>query len=186
MSETLSGKHIHKVTELYKDENVQFLDLEDEDDSMAGFINSQPFAQGECISSTVFDSLVAVAYFNPGATALFEKLVTGGSVNQAKPKQKGNRPTRRFTLSSGPEPKPSLYRPRFMQISLQNSQYEEFHKCKFSKLFEALLQQKQLCIGIYRRINEGNAFSKRFVITSPPHNMELQPTDNIFIMVAYK
>ena len=186
MSETLSGKHIHKVTELYKDENVQFLDLEDEDDSIAGFINSQPFAQGECISSTVFDSLVAVAYFNPGATALFEKLVTGGSVNQAKPKQRGNRPTRRFTVSTAPEPKPSLYRPRFLQISLQSPEYEKFHDAKFSELFEALLEEKQLCIGIYRRIKEEYVFSKRFVITSPPHNMELRPTDSIFIMVTYK
>ena len=74
---------------MYKEENVQFLDLEDEDDSVQGFINSQPFAQGECISSTVFDLLVGVAYFNPGATTLFEKLlVIGGSVNQANPKQK--------------------------------------------------------------------------------------------------
>ena len=185
MSETLSGKHIHKVTELYKDENVQFLDLEDEDDSMAGFINSQPFAQGECISSTVFDSLVAVAYFNPGATALFEKLVTGGSVSQAKPKQKGNRSTRRFTLSSAPEPKPSLYRPRFLQISLQDPNYQQFHSCRFSELFQALLEKQELCIGIFRQMKEGNVFSKRYVITSPPHNMKLKPTDNIFVMVTH-
>jgi len=185
VGEAMSGKHIHKVTELYKEENVQFLDLEDEDDSVQGFINSQPFAQGECISSTVFDSLVAVAYFNPGATALFEKLVTGGSVNQAKPKQK--RKTRRFTLTATPpEPKPSLYRPRFMQISLQDPNYERFNSCKFSDLFETLLKENQLCIGIYRRIMEHNEFSKRYVITSPPHNLELRPTDNIFVMVSYK
>ena len=185
MSETLSGKHIHKVTELYKEENVQFLDLEDEDDSIAGFINSEPFIQGECISSTVFDSLVAVAYFNPGATALFEKLVTGGSVSQAKPKQKGNRSTRRFTLSSAPEPKPSLYRPRFLQISLQDPNYQQFHSCRFSELFQALLEKQELCIGIFRQMKEGNVFSKRYVITSPPHNMKLKPTDNIFVMVTH-
>ena len=187
MSETLSGKYIHKVTELYKDENVQFLDLEDEDDSMAGFINSQPFAQGECISSTVFDSLVAVAYFNPGATALFKKLVTGGSVNRAKPKQKGSkRATCRFTVSTAPDPKPSLYRPRFLQISLEKPDYQKFHGYKFFELFEALLEEKQLCIGIYRRINENNAFSKRYVITSPSHYMQLKPSDNIFVLVTCK
>ena len=187
MSETLSGKHIHKVTELYKDENVQFLDLEDEDDSIAGFINSQPFAQGECISSTVFDSLVAVAYFNPGATALFEKLVTGGSVNQAKPKQRRTkRATCRFTVSTAPEPKPTLYHPQFLQISLEKPDYQKFHGYKFSELFETLLEEKQLCIGIYRRINENNAFSKRYVITSPSHYMKLKPSDNIFVLVTCK
>ena len=186
MSETLSGKHIHKVTELYKEENVQFLDLEDEDDSIAGFINSEPFIQGECISSTVFDSLVAVAYFNPGATALFEKLVTGGSVSQAKPKQKGNRSTRRLTQSyTERPPKPSLYRPRFLQISLQDPDYQQFHSCRFSELFQALLEKQELCIGIFRQMKEGNVFSKRYVITSPPHNMKLKPTDNIFVIVTH-
>ena len=185
-SETLSGKYIHKVTELYKEENVQFLDLEDEDDTIAGFINSEPFTQGECISSTVFDSLVAVAYFNPGATALFEKLVTGGSVNQAKPKQKGNKGSRRLTASyTERPPKPSVYRPRFLQISLQNPDYQKFHNRKFSELFQALLEKQELCIGIFRQFKEQNAFSKRYVITSPPHNMPLKPTDNIFVMVTY-
>ena len=185
VGEATSGKNIHKVTELYKEENVQFLDLEDEDDSVGGFINSQPFAQGECVSSTVFDSLVAVAYFNPGATALFEKLVTGGSVNQAKPKQKQKK-TRRLTLTSAPEPKPSLYRPRFLQISLENPDYQQFHNSRFPELFQALMEEKKLCIGIYRRIMEENMFSKRYVITSPPHHMQLKPTDNIFVMVTDK
>lgn len=173
-----TGRHIHKVTELYKDENVQFLDLEDEDDNAEGFINSQPFAQGECVSSTVFDSLVAVAYFNPGATALFEKLVTGGSVNQAKPR---NRKTRRFTLTSSTreQPKPSLYRPRFLQISVP----EKFHNRKFTELFESLLEEKKLCIGIYRQMEEKEF--KRYVITAPTHNLLLRPTDYIFVMVSY-
>lgn len=184
VGEASSGKHIHKVTELYKEENVQFLDLEDEDDSAQGFINSQPFAQGECVSSTVFDSLVAVAYFNPGATALFEKLVTGGSVNQAKPKQKQKK-TRRFTINATPEPKPSSYRPRFMQMSLQKPDYQRFRNRKFSDVFETLLEEKQLCVGIYRQV-EDSKFSKRYVITSPPHSMQLKPTDNIFVMVSYK
>ena len=182
--EAKRGKDIHRVTELYKEENVQFLDLEDEDDSASGFINSQPFAQGECVSSTVFDSLVAVAYFNPGATALFEKLVTGGSVNQAKPKQKQKQKrSRRFTIST-PEPKPSLYRPRFMQISLEN--HHKYHNCTFSHLFEVLLEQKQLCVGIYRRIMENDPLSKRYVITSPPREMRIKPTDNLFVMISYK
>ena len=185
VGEAMSGKHIHKVTELYKEENVQFLDLEDEDDDASGFINSQPFAQGECVSSTVFDSLVAVAYFNPGATALFEKLVTGGSVNQAKPKQKQKK-TRRFTITTTTEPKPSLYRPRFLQISLEDPDYQKFQNCTFYEIFEALLEEKRLCIGIYRRIMEHNMFSKRYVITSPPHHMELKPTDNVFVMISYK
>jgi len=49
------------------------------------FIASQSFACGKCVSSSVFDSLVGAA---PGSTALFEKLVTGGSMYPTKPTTK--------------------------------------------------------------------------------------------------
>jgi len=178
----LTGKHINKVTELYRRENVEFLDLGDDDDA-ASFIASQPFAQGECVSSTVFDSLVGVAYFNPGATALFEKLVTGGNVYQAKPKQRKR--TYLFKCSIFEE-KPSSYQPRFLLISLESPEYEKFRHQNFAKLFENLLEEKKLCIGIYRRITPHNEFSKRYVITSPNQELVLMPTDNIFVLISFK
>jgi len=180
-----SGKQINKVTELYREENVEFLDLGDDDDAPT-FIASQPFAQGECVSSTVFDSLVGVAYFNEGATALFEKLVTGGTVNQAKSKQK--RKTRRLTYTTSSGEKPSFYRPQFLQISLEKPEYEKFHNQKFAMLFESLLYEKEkgLCIGIHRRIDPDKMISKRFVITSPEHDMILLPSDNIFVLTSVK
>ncbi|XP_065919143.1 calcium-activated potassium channel subunit alpha-1a-like isoform X2 [Dysidea avara] len=174
---------INKVTELYREENVEFLDLGDDDDA-ASFIASQPFAQGECISSTVFDSLVAVAYFNPGATALFEKLVTGGSVNQAKAKQ--IRKTRRLTYTTSSGEKPSFYRPRFLLISLERPEYEQFCNQIFAMLFESFLEEKKLCIGIYRCIDPDKASSKRFVITLPEHDMVLMQSDQIFVLVSFK
>ena len=179
----LTGKHINKVTELYREENVEFLDLGDDDDA-ASFIASQPFAQGECVSSTVFDSLVGVAYFNPGATALFEKLVTGGSINQAKSKQK--RKTRRLTYTTSSGEKPSFYRPRFLLISLDSQEYEQFQNQTFAMLFKSLLEEQKLCIGIYRLIDQKKAMSKRFVITSPDHDMFLMPNDKIFVLVSFK
>ena len=188
----LSNRCIHKVTELYKGENVQFLDLEDEDDS-EDFIMSQPFAQGECISSTIFDSLVAMAYFNHGATALFKNLVTSGVVNQARRIHKQKKGYQyQFALPSTPEPEPSLYRPRFLQVSLENPDYHKFHHKMFPYVFEMLLREKKLCIGIYRLLTKEEKETKkeikqnkRYVITSPPNDMSLKPTDIIFIMVTY-
>ena len=179
----LNDRYIRKVTELYKGENVQFLDLEDEDDS-EDFIMSQPFAQGECISSTIFDSLVAMAYFNHGAIALFKNLVTSGSINQAKRIQKlKSDHQHQFILPSTPEPKPSLYRPRFLQVFLDNPLNKKFHNMKFADVFEIFLNDKKLCIGIYRLHDQTKKENKnkRYVITSP-HNMELKSTDIIFIM----
>jgi len=183
-SNALTGKHINKVTELYREENVEFLDLGDDDDAATSFIASEPFAQGECVSSTVFDSLVGVAYFNPGATALFEKLVTGGSVNQAKSKQK--RKTRRLTYTTSIGEKPSFYRPRFLLISLDSRGYEHFQNQTFAELFKSLLGQQKLCIGIYRNIDQEKPMSKRFVITSPDHEMVLMPSDKIFVLISFK
>ena len=179
----LNDRSIHKVTELYKGENVQFLDLEDKDDS-ENFITSQPFAQGECISSTIFDSLVAMAYFNPGSTALFKNLVTGGGVNQARRIQKRKKKHQHqfFTLPSASEPKPSLYRPRFLQVSLQNS---EFCGMKFSNVFQIFLKEKKLCIGIYRLQTKKEKENKRYIITSPHNDMTLEEKDIIFVMVTY-
>ena len=187
----LNDRSIYKVTELYKGENVQFLDLEDEDDS-ENFITSQPFAQGECISSTIFDSLVAVAYYNLGSTALFKNLVTSGGVNQARRIQKHKKENQhQFALPSTPEPKPSLYRPRFLQVSLQNS---EFCGMRFSDVFQNFLKQEKLCIGIYRlhdqdkKENENKRKekeNKRYVITSPSNDMILKEKDIIFVMVTY-
>ena len=145
----LNDRSIHKVTDLYKGQNMQFLNLEDENDS-ENFITSQPFAQGECISSTIFDSLVAMAYFNPGSTALFKNLVTGAGVNQATCIRKRKKEYQhQFTLPSTPELKPSLYqyRLRFLRVSLQNS---EFCGVKFFDAFQIFLKEKKFCIGIYR------------------------------------
>jgi len=181
-SMALTGKHVNKVTELYRQENVKFLDLGDDDDA-ASFIASQPFAQGECVSSTVFDSLVGVAYFNPGATALFEKLVTGGNMYQVKPVQKKRAWQLKYATI---EEKPPIYQPCFLQISLEKPGYEKFQCQTFAKLFESLLKENKLCIGIYRRITSQDEFSKRYVITSPNHDLILVPTDNIFVLISFK
>ena len=184
VGDALTGKHINKVTELYREENVEFLDLEDDDEDASTFISSQPFACGECISSSVFDSLVGVAYYNPGATGLFEKLVTGGSISQAKPKLR--KKSRRMTYSTPPKQKPSSYRPRFQQISLDKQEYEQFQRKSFATLFKSLLKEKKLSIGVYRRIESHNEFSKRYVITSPDNNFELQSTDKIIVLESFK
>jgi len=180
--DALTGKHFNKVTELYREENVEFLDLEDDDEDASTFISAQPFACGECISSSVFDSLVGTAYYNPGATGLFEKLVTGGSTSQPKLRKK----SRRMTYSTPPVEKPSSYRPRFQQISLEEPDYQQFQHQTFANLFKSLLEQKKLCIGVYRCIENTKGSPKRYIITSPDHGFNLVPTDKIIVLESYK
>ena len=161
------SKSINRTTELYKEENVRFLDLNDKD-SGKSFVTSHTYAQGDCISSSIFDALVAVTYFNPGVTALFEMLVTG---------ENDSIMCSNCVLSC---------RPRFLQISLQEENYKKFGGLNFLELFAYLLEQRMLCIGISRVLNHqisGCQETKRYVITSP-HNLQLKLDDIIFVLVS--
>ena len=165
-NEIKSGNGINRITELYKEENVRFLDLNDKDNGKYYGI-SHTFAQGASISNSIFDALMAVAYFNPGVTAFFEMLVTGENDSIMY----GNR-----ELSCSP---------RFLQISLQEEKYKKFEGLNFSELFACLLGEKMLCIGISRVMeNQTNSNQlKRYAITSP-HNLPLKPDDNIFVLIS--
>ena len=160
-----SGKGINKITELYKDKNARFLHLNDKD--CTSFVTSHIFAQGECMSNSIFDALVAVTYFNPSITALFEMLVTGGNHSTAY----GN-----HELFSWP---------RFLEISLQEENYKRFEGVNFSELFSYLLEEKMLCIGISRVMeNQINCdHFKRYIITLP-HNLPLKSDDNVIVLVS--
>ena len=160
-----SGKGINKIAELYKDKNARFLDLNDKD--CGSFVTSHTFAQGECMSNSIFDALVAVTFFNPGVTALFEMLVTGGDHSITY----GN-----YELLSWP---------RFSQISLQEENYKRFEGLNFSELFNYQLEKKMLCIGI-SRVMENQAMCdhlKRYIITLP-YNLALKPDDNIIVLIS--
>ena len=160
-----SCKSINRITELYKEENVRFLDLNK--DSGKNFINSHTYAQGECMSNSIFDALVAVTYFNPGVTALFEKMVTGENDTVT---------CSNSVLSCWP---------RFLQISLQENNYKRFEGLNFSELFAYLLEEKMLGIGISRIMENqtNNQCLKRYVISSP-HNLPLKPDDIIFVLIS--
>ena len=157
---------INKTTELYKEENVKFLDLNNKDCGKC-FSTSHTFAQGECVSNSIFDALVAVTYFNPGVTTLFEMLVTGEnrSITYGK-----------CELSCWP---------RFLQISLQENSYKRFEGLNFSELFTYLLEEKMLCIGISRvmEIQTDCGCVKRYIITSP-HNLLLKSNDIIIVLIG--
>lgn len=162
-----SGKCINKITEIFREENVKFLDFNYKD-SGSCFGTSHTFAQGECMSNSIFDALMAVTYFNPGVTTLFEMLVTGENDSIMY----GN-----CELSCWP---------RFLQISLQEEDYKRFEGLNFSELFDYLLEEKMLCIGISRVMESQSSSSghlKRYVISSP-HNLPLKPDDNIFVLIS--
>ena len=162
-----SCKSINRITELYKEENVRFLDLNDKD-SGKNFVTSHTYAQGECMSNSIFDALVAVTYFNPGVTALFEKMVTGENNDSDT--------CSNSVLSCWP---------RFLQISLQEENYKRFEGLNFSELFAYLLEEKMLAIGISRVMeNQTNSQCLKRYVISTPHNLPLKTDDIIFVLIS--
>lgn len=78
----------------------------------------------------------------------------------------------------------TLCRCRVGQISLYDGPLAQFGECgKYGDLFVAALKSYgMLCIGLYRfrdTSSSCDASSKRYVITNPPDDFSLLPTDQV-------
>lgn len=76
------------------------------------------------------------------------------------------------------------FRCRVGQISLYDGPLAQFGECgKYGDLFVAALKSYgMLCIGLYRfrdTSSSCDASSKRYVITNPPDDFSLLPTDQV-------
>ena len=60
---------------------------------------------------------------------------------------------------------------------------------EFGDLFVNSIQQhNMLCLGLYRLHTNGSktmSLNTRFVITFPPRNMRLEPTDLVFVLMQF-
>lgn len=175
------GINVPLITELVNDTNVQFLDQDDEDDPNTELYLTQPFACGTAFAVSVLDSLMSTTYFNANALTLIRSLVTGGAT-----------PELELILAEGaglrggcatPETLAMRNRCRVGQISLYDEPLNKFAQSgRYGDLFvEALRLFGMLCIGIYRVKDptgtEPTASSRRYVITNPPGDFVLMPSD---------
>ncbi|EDW43531.1 GM26618 [Drosophila sechellia] len=79
---------------------------------------------------------------------------------------------------------------RVGQISLYDGPLAQFGECgKYGDLFVAALKSYgMLCIGLYRfrdTSSSCDASSKRYVITNPPDDFSLLPTDQVFVLMQF-
>ncbi|RWS30797.1 calcium-activated potassium channel slowpoke-like isoform X10, partial [Leptotrombidium deliense] len=182
------GANVPLITELINDTNVQFLDQDDDDDPDTELYLTQPFACGTAFAVSVLDSLMSTTYFNANALTLIRSLITGGAT-----------PELELILAEGaglrggystPETLSNRDRCRVGQISLYDGPLAQYGESgKYGELFVGSLRQYgMLCIGVYRfRDNTGSneASSKRFVVTNPPFEFVLQPSDMIFVLMQF-
>merc|ERR1719354_511773 len=183
------GANVPMITELVNDSNVQFLDQDDDDDPDTELYLTQPFACGTAFAVSVLDSLMSTTYFNQNALTLIRSLITGGAT-----------PELELILAEGaglrggystPETLSNRDRCRVGQISLCEGPLSSFGDGgKYIDLFVAALRNYgMLCIGLYRFRDTANAFdasSKRYVITNPPTDFTLLPSDQVYVLQPFE
>jgi len=187
----LYGTSVPMITELVNDSNVQFLDQDDDDDPDTELYLTQPFACGTAFAVSVLDSLMSTTYFNTNALTLIRSLITGGAT-----------PELELILAEGaglrggystPDTLSHRDRCRVGQISLSDGPLATFGEGrKYQDLFVASLRNYgMLCIGLYRLRDAAltsavDATSKRYVITNPPFDFGLLPTDQVYVLLPFE
>ncbi|XP_047109996.1 calcium-activated potassium channel slowpoke [Schistocerca piceifrons] len=182
------GANVPMITELVNDSNVQFLDQDDDDDPDTELYLTQPFACGTAFAVSVLDSLMSTTYFNQNALTLIRSLITGGAT-----------PELELILAEGAglrggystaDSLSNRDRCRVGQISLYDGPLAQYGETgKYGDLFVAALKSYgMLCIGLYRfrdTSSSCDASTKRYVITNPPDDFSLLPTDQVFVLMQF-
>ncbi|XP_077087005.1 calcium-activated potassium channel subunit alpha-1a-like isoform X14 [Siphateles boraxobius] len=184
-----SGNNIPMITELVNDSNVQFLDQDDDDDPDTELYLTQPFACGTAFAVSVLDSLMSATYFNDNILTLIRTLVTGG----ATPELEGLLAEENALRGgySTPQTLANRDRCRVAQLALYDGPFADLGDggCYGDLFCKALKTYNMLCFGIYRlrdaHLGSPSLCTKRYVITNPPYDFELVPTDLIFCLMQF-
>lgn len=172
----------------------------------------QPFACGTAFAVSVLDSLMSTTYFNANALTLIRSLITGGATPELELILAEGAGLRGGY--STPETLANRDRCRVGQLSLFDGPLAHYGEGgKYGDLFVGSLRQYgMLCIGIYRFRDPGGGMahhhhqsspqsrlpsapshadpgpgvsSKRYVITNPPGDFVLNPTDMVFVLMQF-
>jgi len=175
------------LTEVVNDSNIQYLNPDDDDEPGVQLYVTQAFATGTALAVSVLDSIMSTAYYNHQALTLIKSLISGGMT-----------PELEIILAEGAgmEPgyssdkvKEKCNRCRLGQVSLLGSPLERLCDGIYEDLFVAALRDHgMLSIGLYRYLdltNEVEATIARYVITNPPSDFKLHPTDKVFVFIPY-
>ncbi|XP_027579793.1 calcium-activated potassium channel subunit alpha-1 isoform X12 [Pipra filicauda] len=184
-----SGTHILMITELVNDSNVQFLDQDDDDDPDTELYLTQPFACGTAFAVSVLDSLMSATYFNDNILTLIRTLVTGGATPELEALIAEENALRGGY--STPQTLANRDRCRVAQLALYDGPFADLGDggCYGDLFCKALKTYNMLCFGIYRlrdaHLTTPSQCTKRYVITNPPYEFELVPTDLVFCLMQF-
>ena len=155
------------IADLNDDSNIQFLDFDNKVRQDRRMYLMQPFACGEVLASSFFDSITSSSFHSPGNIFLVEQLISGDSNEQC------------------PTPS-SINIVPLSELSLS----EPVHT--FRQLYTSLLRKHQTVVAISRLLNcplscaqpnqQGSLPSQRCIVTAPPPDTVLLSSDNILLL----
>ena len=160
------------ITEIISHETIGFLSQKNKDKEES-HLASQSFASGEIYISTMLDTLLCSAYFNPKIINILNQLIMGNANLTSKEKK--------------------LY--NIMKLQQSNLFLVEipikYQQKTFGYLFKCLAQEyKILCIGVYRdltHLEEVNNNSRPYVYLKPPNNENdflIQTNDKAYVLTS--
>ncbi|XP_030647671.1 calcium-activated potassium channel subunit alpha-1-like [Chanos chanos] len=188
--------------------NIPYLNEADTREDVSHVALTQAFAVGSVFSADLLDSLMAAntgfsmentelalkherfywslalsaerralnrtTYFNMNVPALICTLVTGGDTPLLEAQLAEDNQLREGKMS--PKLRSLRQRSKLAQLALKDEPL-----CQFS----ALDSLDILCFGLYRLLDPPNPTVKRFVITNPPAELRLLPSDKVFCSVPF-
>jgi hypothetical protein len=163
----LRGIDVPILTDLGNDSNVEFLDQTDEDDPNSSLFETQAFALGNAISSSIADSTVSSVYADSNTMTLLGMLLNIGGEHM-----------------HGSDGKQDLHC-RVVQKPLTDPLFNQHGVESYGDLFISLLHDAgMLCLGLYRRFQpKPDSPWRRYVITSPLSDFSLMDDDLVFVLL---
>ncbi|KAL4711704.1 hypothetical protein ACJJTC_003471, partial [Scirpophaga incertulas] len=183
------GANVPMITELVNDSNVQFLDQDDDDDPDTELYLTQPFACGTAFAVSVLDSLMSTTYFNQNALTLIRSLITGGAT-----------PELELILAEGAGLRGGYSTPESLanrdrcrggpDLVVRRAAGAVRRSGQVRRPVRGGAAARTACcgIGLYRfrdTSSSCDASSKRYVITNPPDDFCLLPTDQVFVLMQF-
>ena len=159
------NQNIRIITELASISTISLLSQSSNDFIQKyGYITCEPFASGEIYISTMLDTLICQAYYNPYITSILDQMIMGGS--NTTPRMKKIFSARKLQQSN---------------LFLINVPIRYVDKT-FQHLYERLIiDYKMIAIGLYRGEKlKGN--SRPYVYLKPEKDVKLSPKDKIYVL----
>ncbi|XP_063050998.1 calcium-activated potassium channel subunit alpha-1-like [Engraulis encrasicolus] len=178
------GTIIPLLVELVNTNNVQFVSDVEEYKNLDSMYLTQAFAVGSVFSMDLLDSLMAATYFNANVPNLINTLVTGGDTPALEAQLAEDNRLREGDMSS--QLNTLRQRSKLAQLALEEEPLSSLRCSTYKDLFVQTLDKLEiLCFGLYRLLEPPNPSMKRFVITTPPGDLPLDPGDRVFCSVPF-